>query len=685
MKTQDIISTEVGPVAPDRYTYRETQELTRLVEDAVGLLRLKGEAAFDDFGQMGSKWRQNESYIFVLDLDGNMLVHPDPALKGKNTMYLKDVNGKAIIQGLLETVTALSDKHEGWYHYQWPVPGGLLPRWKSTYVQLVQAPSGRKYMVGSGVYNDRMERTFVEDLVRHAVGEVERKGKAAFKAFHDPAGPFLVKDVYIFVVDMNGVELVNPAFPYLEGRKLLEMKDANGKYVFREMIRMVQKDGAGWLDYMWPKPGESVASQKSSYVHMAKMGDRQVMVGCGVYPVDAVTEPLPTPKTTAPELKALVLEAAALLETDGANAFPSFRQKGSRWFHEDTYLFVFDMKGQRVFHAAEPETEGRMDIDLRDVLDRPIVRMILDVGLTPKGEGWVHYLYPEPGNLFPTWKSSFVKRVCFPSGETYMVGCGIYNLQMNKTFIEDLVQRAAALIAERGKSAFDLLRDKTGPFVFMDTYVFVQDKNGIELVNPGFPSLEGRNLIDMKDLEGRSVIREEIAAAMTEGSAWVELQWFKPGDNTPALKQTYVQKVQHKGETYIVGSGVYGLEGTAGLFGIHAARKIHWQDIKEEKMTARLSRQMVHGEKSTVSRFRIKAGATAARHYHANEEYAIVLSGTVKFIFDDRETVVSQGEVLVIAPNVPHAIEAMSDAEMLDIFTPVREDWLRGEDLYMRK
>jgi signal transduction histidine kinase len=120
-----------------------------------------------------------------------------------------------------------------------------------------------------------------------------------------------------------------------------------------------------------------------------------------------------------------------------------------------------------------------------------------------------------------------------------------------------LVDHAAALVADRGKGAFGQLRDKTGPFVFMDTYVYVDSPDGTKLMNAGFPSLEGKNLIDLTDLTGKAVVREEIAAAMKAGSAWVDLYWHKPGQNTPARKQTFVRKVQSGSDTYIVGSGVY--------------------------------------------------------------------------------------------------------------------------------
>ena len=542
--------------AGQTYEHEETRETVALVNDAAELVRTKGEAAFSDFRVSGSRWRQGEMYIFVLDPEGNMLVHPDPAMEGRNELGLQDINGKPIIRGLIGTAT-FPGKPEGWYQYEWPVPGGILPRWKSTYVQLVTAPDGKSYIVGSGMYNDRMERAFVVDMVRDAVAQVEKNGEAAFGLFHDRTGPFIAKDAYIFVIDPSGVDLVNPGFPNLEGRNILDVKDTQGKMLIREMLRVVETSGSGWVDYMWPKPGESVSTQKYAYVSKAKMGDEWVLVGCGVYLADAPKAAQAGEKMTATELMTLVREGAAVLEKKGEKAYPEFRQKGSKWFRDDTYFFVWTMDGTRVFHAADPTIEGKNASGVKDVLGRPYGKMFLEAASGPSGEGWVHYMYPEPGDIFPTWKSAFVKRVTFPSGEQYIIGSGIYNMQMDKAFVEDVVNRASALVSEQGKEAFSQLRDKTGPFVFMDTYVFVDSPDGTELVNPAQPSLEGKNLIDLKDLKGKAVVKDEITEAMKNGSAWLDLYWYKPGHNTPAHKLTFVRKVQSGQETYIVGSGLY--------------------------------------------------------------------------------------------------------------------------------
>jgi signal transduction histidine kinase len=539
------------------YEHEETRELVALVTDAAELVRTKGEAAFPDLRVSGSRWRQGETYVFVLDPQGTMLVHPDSAIEGKNELDLKDVNGRPIIRGLIAATSTFASKPEGWYHYQWPVPDGLLPRWKSTYVRLTTAPSGKRYVVGSGVYNDRMERSFVVDAVKDAVAHIEANSEAAFRLFHDPTGPFIAKDAYIFVVDRNGVELVNPAFPSLEGRSLLDVKDTNGKYLIREMLTLADASGSGWVDYMWPKPGESVSTQKSAYVGKARIGEHWVLVGCGVYLADAPRATSTSKKMTAPELMTLVREAATVFEQRGEAAYPEFRTKGSKWFRDDTYFFVWTMDGIRLFHAADPASEGEDVRTLKDTLGRPYGAMFLEATTGPTGEGWAHYMRPEPGDIFPAWKSTFVKRVTFPSGKQYVVGCGIYNMEMDRAFVEDVVERAAALVADQGKAAFGQLRDRTGPFVFMDTYVFVNNLEGVHLVNPAQPSLEGKNVIDLRDVNGKLFVREYITAAMKNGSAWVDYYWYKPGDNTPALKHAYVRRVRSKDGTFIVGSGFY--------------------------------------------------------------------------------------------------------------------------------
>lgn len=528
-----------------------------LVKEGIELFHREGEMAFEMFRTPDSRWRKGDEYLFVIDAKGTMLVHTDTALEGKNLMELMDVGGKPIIKGLLQTANASVNGQGGWYHYQWPVPGGLFPRWKSSFVMPVTSSSGKQYVLGCGIYTDRMEREFVVDLVQGAAQEIKANGDSAFAILRDPTGPYLAKDAYVMVFSMDGIDLVNPAFPDLEGRVVTDLKDVNGKPMVREMFKVLKEKGTGWVDYMWPKPGQSTPTTKSTYISKASHNGKEYLVGCGVYLADApVSEKKPNVLTAA-ALVNLVDEAATVLAQKGESAYPEFRQKESKWYRDNTYFFVWTTDGIRKFHAANPELEGQDVNQYTDANGRQVGQMMLDAGKSKSGNGWVHYLHVEPGNYFPIWKSSFVKKVRFPSGKDYIVGCGIYNMDMDATIIEDLVEKAAVLVETKGKGAFPILRDKKGPFVFMDTYVFMVSTDGTEVFNAGLPALEGTNNMDLKDLKGKSLVRDEIALALKEGKGWIDGHWYKPGDNQPALKRTFVKKVKCDGETCIIGSGYY--------------------------------------------------------------------------------------------------------------------------------
>lgn len=109
-----------------------------------------------------------------------------------------------------------------------------------------------------------------------------------------------------------------------------------------------------------------------------------------------------------------------------------------------------------------------------------------------------------------------------------------------------------------------------------------------------------------------------------------------------------------------------------------------WESIEREPMTDKITRQVTHGEMATLARFHLARHAVVPRHAHPAEQFSYVVQGQLRFTFDDREVVVSAGEMLTIPPNVPHAAEAMEDSLVFDFFAPRREDWIRKDDAYLR-
>jgi unsaturated pyranuronate lyase len=111
----------------------------------------------------------------------------------------------------------------------------------------------------------------------------------------------------------------------------------------------------------------------------------------------------------------------------------------------------------------------------------------------------------------------------------------------------------------------------------------------------------------------------------------------------------------------------------------------HWDRIASEQMSPTLSRQVIHSDTMTVARIRLSKGCLVPEHRHHNEQITMLEQGAMKFVLDGVEQVLRSGEILRIPPNVPHSAEALEDSIATDLFSPPREDWIRGDDSYLRK
>ena len=114
-----------------------------------------------------------------------------------------------------------------------------------------------------------------------------------------------------------------------------------------------------------------------------------------------------------------------------------------------------------------------------------------------------------------------------------------------------------------------------------------------------------------------------------------------------------------------------------------------WADIPLEQMSDVISRKLVSGEKGMVAQVFIKKDGVVPLHNHESEQITYIMEGALKFElhFESgvREVTVHAGEVLVIPSWVPHRAVAVEDCLDLDIFAPIRHDWLQKTDGYLRR
>jgi signal transduction histidine kinase len=122
----------------------------------------------------------------------------------------------------------------------------------------------------------------VQTLVNKAADLINSRGTGAFTELR--SDEFRKGDFYVFVSDMNGINLFNGGFPEREGTDNNTLKDANGKMIVKEQIALIDKKGQGWMSYMWPKPGEQQPMQKWSYIKSVLVAGKPSYVGAGFYP-----------------------------------------------------------------------------------------------------------------------------------------------------------------------------------------------------------------------------------------------------------------------------------------------------------------------------------------------------------------------------------------------------------------
>lgn len=119
---------------------------------------------------------------------------------------------------------------------------------------------------------------------------------------------------------------------------------------------------------------------------------------------------------------------------------------------------------------------------------------------------------------------------------------------------EALVKKAVAFVKANGKDkSFAEISNPKGKFVAGELYVFVYDINGKCVAHGGNAKMVGKDLIELKDADGKSFVKERVEIAKTKGSGWQNYKWNNPTTNKIEDKVAYVEKY----EDLIVGCGAY--------------------------------------------------------------------------------------------------------------------------------
>jgi uncharacterized protein len=123
----------------------------------------------------------------------------------------------------------------------------------------------------------------------HRVQDMYKKlgPEATFQAIRRKAAGTIDRDLYAYIIDLNGLVVANGAIPTMTpGTNLINYRDENGKYVMREELEVCKGPQRGWVDFRWLSPATQTVEDKSAYLE--RMGDYCVRVG--IYKNEQVNE-----------------------------------------------------------------------------------------------------------------------------------------------------------------------------------------------------------------------------------------------------------------------------------------------------------------------------------------------------------------------------------------------------------
>ena len=214
---------------------------------------------------------KNNGYFWINDFSGTTIEHPiNPKLNGKNLYNLKDTNGKEFIK---ETIEICQNNNEGFVHYFWKKKGEDKPQLKITYVRVFE-PFG--WIIGTGEYVSNLTKKLKEEA---------KKSIASMK---------FGKEGYFWINDTSAKMIMHPTNPSLNGKDVSNLKDPNGKRIFKEMANIAKEKKEGFVEYIWKKDGGLYP--KISYVKLFEPWGW--VIGTGEY-VDNIEKNIIDMKTNA--------------------------------------------------------------------------------------------------------------------------------------------------------------------------------------------------------------------------------------------------------------------------------------------------------------------------------------------------------------------------------------------------
>ncbi|MDD3626400.1 MAG: cache domain-containing protein [bacterium] len=184
---------------------------------------------------------------------------------------------------------------------------------------------------------------------------VERDGMKSIEYFKANRDLYSNPDHYLYIYDMNGINVFHAGMPELEGKDLREITDKNGKKITKLVLEALENPNNphAWIHYSWWEPGKFYPVPKSSSHFKVKTPEgKELYVGGGMN----------YPHEEKEFIRIIVDSAVQLIEKKGSEAIPEITDTLSQFNFREIRVFILDSNGELIISPVLGDNMAQINL-----------------------------------------------------------------------------------------------------------------------------------------------------------------------------------------------------------------------------------------------------------------------------------------------------------------------------------
>ena len=242
---------------------------------------------------------------------------------------------------------------------------------------------------------------------------LKKKGLKSLEYFRKNRQLHYSPDRYLYIYDMNGVNIYHAGMPHLEGKNLWDLTDKDGKKPVQMIVAALadKNNPHAWVHYSWWEPGKFYPVPKSSCNFKVTTPEGQVLfVGGG----------LNYPHEEKEFIRIIVDDAAQLIKRKGHAALSEIADPASQYNFRDVKVFAFTPQGKLLISPVMNDSHTQFKLlDCVDEMGHKPFEKALN-GLKNKDSVWEIFLAKNRYQRILVKKSLYLRKTTITGQEIYI-------------------------------------------------------------------------------------------------------------------------------------------------------------------------------------------------------------------------------------------------------------------------